>query len=143
MRRYILRLTVCVAIFFMLAAGWIIYTHNAARLDLSNDDDYYTAGKSIGIVPASKEIYAEGVGFLDSTIFYKAVVTPDEVTWLSQAPEVPRFEAQNHAPLWWGFSLWWHGRNSDMKYFRTNAKWPCLFAYSKQKGLLYGSIVFE
>jgi hypothetical protein len=52
-----------------MVAGWIVYTHQAARLDLSNDDDSYTAGKSIGMVPASEEIYAEGVGFVDSTIF--------------------------------------------------------------------------
>lgn len=69
MRRCILRVTLCVAILFILAAGWIIYTHRAARLDLSNDDDSYTAGKSIGLVPASKEIYVEGVGFVDQTHF--------------------------------------------------------------------------
>ncbi|MEN9284838.1 MAG: hypothetical protein RLZZ179_2331 [Verrucomicrobiota bacterium] len=143
MRRYILRVTLSLTILFMLAAAWIIYTHRAARLDLSNDDDSYTAGKSIGLIPASKEIYAEGVGFVDQTIFYQAVVTPDEMTWLAQTPEVSHFEAPNHAPLWWSLSLWWHGRNSDMKYFRTNAKWPCLFAYSKQKGLVYGTVEFD
>ena len=143
MRRYILRVTLSLTILFMLAAAWIIYTHRAARLDLSNDDDSYTAGNSIGLVPASKEIYAEGVGFVDQTIFYQAVVTPDEMIFLAKTPEVSHFEAPNHAPLWWSLSLWWHGRTSDMKYFRTNAKWPCLFAYSKQKGLVYGTVEFD
>ncbi|MCP5559719.1 MAG: hypothetical protein H7A55_18380 [Verrucomicrobiaceae bacterium] len=143
MRRYILRVTLCIATVVTLAAGWIPYTHRAARLDLSNSDDSYTAEKSIGLVPASKEIYAEGVGFVDQTIFYQAVVTPDEVPWLAQAPEVSHFEAPNQAPLWWSLSLWWHGRNSDMKYFGTSTKSPCLFAYSKQKGLVYGTVEFD
>jgi hypothetical protein len=77
-----------------MVAGWIVYTHQAARLDLSNDDDSYTAGKSIGMVPASEEIYAEGVGFVDSTIFYQAVVRPDEVAWLAQPPKSLRSQLQ-------------------------------------------------
>jgi hypothetical protein len=77
MRSLILRMTLCLAILLMLAAGWTIYTHQAARLDLSNDDDAYTAAKSIGIFPASREIYAECVGFLDPTLFFQAVVKPD------------------------------------------------------------------
>lgn len=143
MRRYLLRLTFCLAILGAMVAGWIVYTHRAARLDILNDDDSYTAGKSIGMVPASKEIYAEGVGFVDSTIFYQAVVRPDEVAWLAQTPEVSPFAAPNHAPLWWRFTLWWHGLSSDMKYFRTNAKWPCLFAYSEHRGMLFGTVEFE
>ncbi len=76
MRRYILRVSLCIAISFLLAAGSIIYTHRAAQLDLSNDDDFYTAGKSIGFVPASKEIYVEGVGFVDQTIFISQLSRP-------------------------------------------------------------------
>jgi hypothetical protein len=126
-----------------MVASWIVYTQMAARLDLSNDDDSYTAGKSIGLVPASQEIYSEGVGLIDQTIFYLAVVKPEEVAWLDQTPEVVRFDAPRHAPLWWRFSLWWHGRNTDMKYFETKAKWPCLFAYSRKQGLLYGTVELE
>ena len=143
MRRTLLRATLCLAILGMLVPGYILAAHRAARLDLANGDDAYTAEKLIGMAPASQEVYAEGVGLMDPTLFYQAVVTPDEVTWLAQVPEVPPFAAPNHAPLWWRLSLWWHGRNSDMKYFRTNEKWPCLFAYSKQQGLVYGTVEFE
>ncbi len=143
LKRYILRTVWCLLTVFAVIAALIAYSHQAARLDLSNDDDSYTAEKSIGLVPVSKELYAEGVGFIDQTIFYQAVVTPEEVAWLAQAPEVARFEAPNHAPWWWSLSLWWHGWNSDMRFFRTNEKWPCLFAYSKSKSLLYGTVEFE
>lgn len=130
-------------ILFLSAAGGILWTHQAARLDLAKDDDFHTAGKSIGMIPASREMYAAGVGLADQTLFYQAVVTPDEVAWLAQIPAVPRFEAPNHAPWWWSLSLWWHGKNTDMQYFRTNDKWPCLFAYSRQKGLVYGTVEFD
>ncbi|WAC18970.1 hypothetical protein OVA24_17200 [Luteolibacter sp. SL250] len=127
----------------MLAAGSIVHTHHWARLSLSDPDDRYTAGKSMGLVPVSGEIHAEGVGFVDQTLFYKAVVTPDEVAWLAEVPEVAPFDAPGPAPRWWSVSLWWHGWTPGMKYFRTNGKWPCLFAYSRRKGVVYGVVEIE
>ncbi|RYD28448.1 MAG: hypothetical protein EOP87_19665 [Verrucomicrobiaceae bacterium] len=143
MLRYVLRVALCLAILFMLAAGWIGYTHHRARLDLSDQDDRYAVEKSIAMVPASGEIHAEHVGFVDPILFYKASVTPNEVAWLAKLPEVTPFDGPGHAPLWWRLSLWWDGGNPDMKYFRTNAHSPCLFAYNKQKGMVYGTFGVE
>lgn len=141
--RYLLFMTLCLGLFLGLPMGWIVYTHRAARLDLTKDDDRYTAAKSIGIVPASGEIYAEGTGLVDQTIFYQAVVTPEEVAWLARTPEVSRLEMLPHAPLWWRFFLWWNSSAPDMRYFRTKDKWPVVYAYSGQKKLIYGTVEFD
>jgi hypothetical protein len=76
------RLILLVAVPFVFAAlvpGCAMYARNSARLNLSDMDDLLTAEKWIGLVPASKEIHAEGVGFLDQTIYYDATVTPSEL----------------------------------------------------------------
>ena len=121
----------------------MIYTRQAARLDLSNADDLFTAEKSIGLSPASGELYAQTVGWVDGTVFYEAKVTPEEVAWLRKLPEVTRFTAPGHAPSWWKWSLWRHGRDPGMKYFRTDAKWPCIFVYSVRSHTLFGSMELE
>ena len=127
----------------LLPAGWLAYSRSSARLDLSDSDDSYTAGKSIGLVPASGEIYAEGVGFVDSTIYYQATVTPDEVSWLDRVPSVERLEPPSSSPAWWRLALWWHARSTDMRYYRTVEKWPCIYAYSRQHGVVFGTVEFD
>jgi hypothetical protein len=128
----------------LLMGGWIVITYRQARLNLSVTDDLYTASKSIALVPASGEIYVTGVGWVDPTVFYQARVTSDEVSWLEKVPEVSAFSAPGHAPLWWRFWLWWDATmGGDMKYYRTEAKWPCIFAHSRKQGRVYGTVEFD
>lgn len=118
-------------------------SHQLARLDFEDPDDAFTVGKSIGLIPKSREVYAESVGLVDPTLYYQAIVTPSEVKWLASALEVTQFEAPASAPLWWRMGLWADGFSADMKYFRTTDKWPCIYAYSTKKGVIYGTVEFE
>ena len=124
----------------LIPVSWIGYTRHAARVHISDHD---TSLKDIGFFPVSGEMYAEGVGFVDSTLYYQATVTPDEVAWLDRVPSVSSIEAPASSPLWWRLALWWHGRSSDMRYFRTVEKWPCVYAYSKQSGTVFGTVEHE
>ncbi|GAA5149220.1 hypothetical protein GCM10023213_46580 [Prosthecobacter algae] len=124
----------------LLPASWITYSRHAARVYLSDGD---TSLKDIGFFPASGEMYAEGVGFVDSTLYYQASVTPEEVTWLDRIPAVTSIEAPPSSPLWWRLALWWHGRSSSIRYFRTAEKWPCIYAYSKEAGIIFGTVEYD
>jgi hypothetical protein len=125
----------------VLPISWIGYTKQAAKVSLSDDD---TSLKDVGFFPASGEMYAEGVGFVDSTLYYQAnKVTADEVAWLERIPPVSSIEAPSSSPLWWSLALWWHSRSSDMRYFRTVKKWPCICAYSKRSGTIFGTVEYE
>ena len=124
----------------LLAVAWIAYTRHAAKVHPGDGD---TSLKDIGFYPASGEMYAEGVGFVDQTLYYQATVTPEEVAWLERVPSVTSIEPPGSSPLWWRVAWWWHGRSPDFRFFRTVEKWPCIYAYSKQDGVIFGTVEFE
>jgi hypothetical protein len=117
---------------------WVVSTRSSARLDLTNMDDLLMAEKWIGLVPASKEIHADAVGFVDQTIFYDATVTPSEVGWLDPKFEQTSLQTPGGSPLWWRLCIWWDALHGDMKYYSSDSGTSARFAYSQRKKIVYG-----
>ena len=137
------RITTFIGLLLIGVCAVFYINYRCAKLDIKKTDDLLTLEKNVGFHPASGEVYVDTVGFMDPTVFYKARVSEKETQWLESIPRVSRFDAPNHAPLWWALSLWWSGRDKDMRYYRTNAKWPCVFAYSPKTGWVYGTVEYE
>jgi hypothetical protein len=140
MKKRVIMLIVATLFLTALVPGCAMYARHSARLNLSDMDDLLTAEKWIGLIPASKEIHAEGVGFLDQTIFYDATVTPSEVAWLDPKSEKSSFTAPGGSPLWWRLGIWWDAKAGDMKYFGSDSRGTARFAYSERKKVVYGYV---
>lgn len=138
MKKRIILFTAAAIVLAALIPVWIISTRNSAQLDFSNMDDLLMAEKWIGLVPASKEIHAEAVGFLDQTIFYDATVTPAEVVWLDPKCEQSSFQVPGGSPLWWRLGIWWDALGGDMKYYSSEPRATARFAYSQRNKIVYG-----
>lgn len=124
----------------VLFASWIAYSRHTARVHV---DDRNTCLKDIGFFPASNQMYVGMVGWLDPTLYYEASVTPEEVKWLDRVPSVSSIDAPSSSPLWWRLGFWLHSRSADIRYFRTSDKWPCIYAYDKKAGVIFGTVEFE
>lgn len=142
-RKVTRRILIVLALLSVGVTGLLYYGYQSSKLDLTNMDDLLTLEKNVGFHPLSKDVYVGAAGFIDQTIFYKARVVPPEVQWLDRVPKVSEFPPPNHAPVWWKISFWWHAQSSDMRYYRTTAKWPCIYAYSTKSGWLYGTVEYE
>ena len=110
LRRWLLAISISLV---LLTVSWIAYARHAAKVGIGSGD---ISLKDIGFYPTSGEMYAERVGFVDSTLYYQATVTPDEVAWLKRVPSVPAIEVPGSSPVWWRLALWWHGRSPDIRF---------------------------
>jgi len=130
-------------IYFLLvlvltAVGLTWRSYRVARLDFDNLDDQLTIEKNIGFYPTSRVAYAAGSGFVDPTVFYKILVQPDEVAWLTNHMAIPRFDKPGHAPFWWRIPT-----GQAVRYYKSDDKWPKYFAYDPISGWLYGTYEYD
>ena len=142
-RRVLIRIGGAFLCLVSLISLFLLQSYRQSRLDLKKDDDLYTLEKNVGFHPRSELVYASAAGFIDQTIYYKAKVDADEVKWLDETPVATKVKADGGAPWWWSLSLWRLSREPDTKYYRTESKWPCVYAYSAKSGWLLGTFEYE